>query len=152
MCKNLFRLTWVAKCRFFGQGFTVGYISCCCWFLLADITHIIMYKLNSGKLRVSGPFLESPENVSGLKTGFMLAVLAFKIKVSITLKMIQWQYQLTTQNWPVCELGLNCVAVNSTGFDFKIFLIGPKKLPGLSWNGPLECSTGRYMLQEGFHF
>ena len=41
-----------------------------------------MYKLNSGKLRVNGPFLESPENVSGLyKSYFMLAVFAFKIKV-----------------------------------------------------------------------
>ena len=69
--------------------YTVGYISCCCCFPLADLTPIIMYKLNSGKLRVSGPFLESPENVSGLKSCFMLNVFAFKIKVSIALKMIQ---------------------------------------------------------------
>ena len=42
-----------------------------------------MYKLNSGTLRVSGPFLESPENVSGLyKSYFMFAVFAFKTKVS----------------------------------------------------------------------
>ena len=87
-----------------------GYISCCCCFPLADLTHIIMYKLNSGKLRVNRPFLESPENVSGLyKSYFMLAVFAFKIKVSITLKMIQWKYKLTKQNSPVCELGLNSV-------------------------------------------
>ena len=85
-----------------------GYISCFCCFPLADLTHIIMYKLNSGKLRVNGPFLESPENVSGLyKSYFMLAVFAFKIKVSITLKVIQWKYRLTKQNWPVCELGVN---------------------------------------------
>ena len=59
-------------------------------FPLADFTHIVMYKLNSGTLRVSGPFLESPENVSDLyKSYFMVAVFAFKIKVSITLKMIQ---------------------------------------------------------------
>ena len=31
--------------------------------------------------------------------------LHFNIKVSIILKMIPWNYQLTKQNWPVCELG-----------------------------------------------
>ena len=41
------------------------------------------------KLRVSGLFVESPENVSGLyKSYFMLAAFALKIKVSLTLKMI----------------------------------------------------------------
>ena len=39
------------------------------------------------------------------KSCFMFAVFAFNIKVSIILKMIQWKYQLTKQNWPVCELG-----------------------------------------------
>ena len=29
---------------------------------------------------------------------------AFKIKVLVILKMIQWHYQLKNQNWPVCEL------------------------------------------------
>ena len=32
-------------------------------------------------------------------------MVAHKIKVSKILKMIQWNYQLTRQNWLVCELG-----------------------------------------------
>ena len=52
-----------------------------------------------------GLFLESPNNFSGPKSCFMFAVFAFKIKVSIILKMIQWKYQLKKQNWPVCGLG-----------------------------------------------
>ena len=39
------------------------------------------------------------------KSCFKFAVFTFNIKVSIILKMIQWKYQLTRQNWPVCELG-----------------------------------------------
>ena len=35
----------------------------------------------------------------------MFAVFAFKIKVSIILKIIQWNYQLKNQNWAVYELG-----------------------------------------------
>ena len=35
----------------------------------------------------------------------MFAVFAFKINVSIILKIIQWNYQLTKENWLVCELG-----------------------------------------------
>ena len=124
--------------------YTVGYISCCCCFPLADLTHIIMYKLNSGKLRVSGPFLESPENVSGLKGCLMLAVLAFKIKVSMTLKMISWKYQLTKQNWPVVWARTELCCYKFNRFRFQNF-IGPKKLPGLSRNGPQECSIGRYI-------
>ena len=46
---------------------------------------------------------------------------------------------------------MNYDAINSTGFDFKIFF-EPKNLPGLSRNGPQECSIGRHILQEGFHF
>jgi len=53
--------------------------------------------------RSRGPFIESPDNSSGPKSPF--ALFAFKIKVSIILKMIQWNYQLTKQNWLVCELG-----------------------------------------------
>ena len=106
------------------------------------------YVLNSGKLRVSGPFLESPENVSGLKSCFMFVVFEFKIKVSITLKMIQWQYQLTTQNWPVCDLGLNCAATNSTGLDFKIFL-DPKSYRTLTFDWKLE-SAGNLIHDKRF--
>ena len=51
------------------------------------------------------PFLQSPDYFLGLKSCFMFVVFQFKIKVSIILKMIQRNYQLTKQNWPVCELG-----------------------------------------------
>ena len=47
--------------------------------------------------RVWGPFLESPDNFSGPKSCFMFAVFAFKIKVSIILKTIQWNYQLANK-------------------------------------------------------
>ena len=56
------------------------------------------------EIRNRGPFLECPGNFSGLESCFMFTVYAFKIKVSIILKMIQWNYQLTKQNWPVCVL------------------------------------------------
>ena len=35
----------------------------------------------------------------------MFALFAFKIKVSIILKIIQWNYQLKNQNWAVYKLG-----------------------------------------------
>ena len=45
-----------------------------------------------------GPFLESPDNFSGPKKCFMFSVMiAFNVKVSIILKMIQWIYQSTKQ-------------------------------------------------------
>ena len=47
--------------------------------------------------RVWSPFLESPDNFSGPKSCFMFAVFAFKIKVSIILKTIQWNYQLANK-------------------------------------------------------
>ena len=50
----------------------------------------------------------------------MFVVFAFKINVSIILKTIQLKYQLTKQNWPVCEPQERCCY--STGFDFKICL------------------------------
>ena len=40
---------------------------------------------------------ESPDNFSGPKSCFMFAVFAFKIKVSIILKTIQWNYQLANK-------------------------------------------------------
>ena len=47
----------------------------------------------------------SPYNFLGLESCFMFALLAFKIKVSIIFKIIQWNYQFKTKkNWPVCEL------------------------------------------------
>ena len=68
------------------------------WRHAVAVTLPIVGESKNLELRVSGPFLESPENVSGLKSCFMLAVFAFKIKVSMTLKMISRKYQLTKQN------------------------------------------------------
>ena len=59
----------------------------------------------------------------------MFAVFAFKIKVSIILKIIQWNYQLKNQNWAVYELG--------TVLLFKRFWLKNLPLPVLSRNGPL---------------
>ena len=47
--------------------------------------------------RDGDPFLESPDNFSGPKSCFMFAVFAFKIKVSIILKTIEWNYQLANK-------------------------------------------------------
>ena len=59
------------------------------------------------------------------------------------LKMIQWNYQLTKQNWPACELGI------LQPFNRFSFAFGSKKLPGLSRNGPLETSLTRSF--TGYH-
>ena len=49
------------------------------------------------------PFLESPGNVSGQESCFMLAIFPFKIEFSCILRMIQWSYQWTKQNClPTC--------------------------------------------------
>ena len=57
--------------------------------------------------------------------------------------MIQWNYQLTKQNWPACELGI------LQPFNRFSFAFGSKKLPGLSRNGPLETSLTRSF--TGYH-
>ena len=50
---------------------------------------------------IQGPFLESPNNYSGPKRCFMFVVFAFKIKVSIILKIIRWNYETLKQDSPV---------------------------------------------------
>ena len=50
-------------------------------------------------------FLESPGNFSDPESCFVFAVFTFKIKASIIMKRIQWNYQLTKQNWLVCGAG-----------------------------------------------
>ena len=52
-----------------------------------------------------GLFLESPGSFLGLESYFVFAVFTFKIKASRILTMTQWNYQLTKQNWLVCEPG-----------------------------------------------
>ena len=39
-----------------------------------------------------GLFLDGPDNFSGPKSCFMFAVFVFKMKVSIVLKVIQWEF------------------------------------------------------------
>ena len=48
--------------------------------------------------RTWGLFLESLDNFSGSESCFVFVVFAFKIKVSIILKIIQWTYQLTKKH------------------------------------------------------
>ena len=81
-----------------------------------------------------GPFLESPDNFLGPKSSFTFVVLAFKIKVSITLKMRQCNHQLTKQNWPVCELG-TVPLFNRFWFQN---LPRTRRVTGLSRNGPRD--------------
>ena len=87
----------------------------------------------SSVIMARGPFLESPDNFSGPKSCFMFPVFAFKIKVSIILKMIKWNYQLIKQNWPVCELG-TVLLVNR--FWFQNLPSGPKSYRDFRDTGP----------------
>ena len=64
-------------------------------------------EVNRRDFRIWGPFLESPGNFSGPESWIMMAGFAFKVKVSIILKMMKWNYQLTKQNWLACELSYN---------------------------------------------
>ena len=56
-------------------------------------------EVNRHDFRIWGSFLESPGNFSGPESWIMIAGFAFKTKVSIILKMMKWNYQLTKQNW-----------------------------------------------------
>ena len=66
-----------------------------------------------GKNGARGLFLERFGNFSGPESYFVFTVFTFKIKVSIILKMIQRNYQLTKQNWLICELRWNCATIFS---------------------------------------
>ena len=66
-----------------------------------------------GKNGARGLFLERSGNFSGPESYFVFTVFTFRIKISIILKMIQWNYQLTKQNWLVCELLWNCATIFS---------------------------------------
>ena len=52
-----------------------------------------------------GLFLESSGNFACAESCFVFAAFIFKIKVSIILKLIKWNYQLTKQNWLIYGLG-----------------------------------------------
>ena len=63
----------------------------------------------------------------------LLAVFAFKIKVSLILKMIQWNCQSTRQNWPVSELG---TALLFNRFWFQNLPSHPKSYWAFQETGP----------------
>ena len=66
----------------------------------------------------------------------MFAVFALKIKVSIILKMTQWNFELTKQTWPVCELGTLLL------FDYFLiskFAFGPENYQAFRDTGPRKA-------------
>ena len=89
-------------------------------------------------------FLESPGIFWGRKNCFMFAVFAFKTIVSIILKMIQWNYQFTKQDWPVSELR-TVVLFNS--FWFENLSSGPKSYRAFLETGPWSL----ILLFKGHH-
>ena len=54
-----------------------------------------------------GPFLESPDDFSYPKRRFMFAVFAFKIKVSLIFRMIQWTYQWARNYTTIQQVSLS---------------------------------------------
>ena len=83
-------------------------------------------------------------------SAFMFTVFAFKIKLSIILKVTQWNYQLRKQNWPVCELHCRLTVLLYIQYSISKFLFGPEKLSGLSRNKHLirmVCLQGKTSFQ-----
>ena len=64
----------------------------------------------------------------------MFAAFAFKIKVLIIVKMIQWNYQLAKQNWLVCTPG-TVLLFNRFWFQLKL-PSGPKSYRTYRGTGP----------------
>ena len=58
-------------------------------------------ELLSTRLGPEGPVFRKPCNSSGLESCIVIAVFTFKIKALRILKIIQWNYQLKSQNWLV---------------------------------------------------
>ena len=66
-------------------------------------------------MMIWGPFLESPGTFSGPESYFVFVMFAFKIKVLIILKIIQWNYQFRSKiDWFVGQE----LCSYSTGFEF----------------------------------
>ena len=74
-----------------------------------------------------------PLNFSGPESCLMFAVFAFKTRVSITLKMMQWNYQLTKQDWPVYGLG---TVLLFNRFWFQNLPLDPKSYRPFQGTGP----------------
>ena len=71
--------------------------------------------------------------VSGPESCCMFIVFTMRIKVSIILKMIQWNYQLTKQNWLVCGRG---TVLLFNKFWLQNLPSGPKSFQALREMGP----------------
>ena len=93
-----------------------------------------------------GLFLERPGDFSGPESGFVFAMFTFRIKVSIILKMIQWNYQSTRQNWVVCELG---TALLFKKFWFFLnFPLGPEVFSPFEQRGPVFFQSEAWSKQS----
>ena len=91
-------------------------------------------------VRPGGPFLERPANFSSPKNCSVFAVFVFKIKVSIILTTMHWNYQLTKQNWLLVS---EEVCYYSSSFDFKICLRARKDI-GTFEKRQLSFRTGDF--------
>ena len=93
--------------------------------------------------RLVATWHESRDNFSAPESCFVFIVFAFKIKVSIILKIMPWNYKLTKQNWMV--FGLATVLPIQQVWILK-FVFGPEKFPGLSRNGPQALATSQVLM------
>ena len=82
-----------------------------------------------------GLFLESPDNFSGPESCFLFAAFAFRINVSIILKINKVKLSVNEAKLTGLCMGKE-LCYYSTGLDFKI-CFRSEKLPGLSRNRPL---------------
>ena len=67
-------------------------------------------------------FLESPDGFADPESRSKFAMITFKINVLRNLKMIQWNYQSSKQNWLVCELR---TLLLFNRFLFEYLILGP---------------------------
>ena len=79
------------------------------------------------------------DNFSSLENCFVFLVFAFKINVSIILKIIQGTYQLTKKKLTGVS-AKNCDTIIQQVLILK-FAFGPEKFPGLLRSGPLALIT-----------
>ena len=98
-------------------------------------------------------FLESSRSFSGPQSCFVYTVFTFKIKVSIILTMMQWNYQLTKQNGLFCELLELCYYSTSLTLKFRGFRPFEKWAPGAPWWGKREFKRGTAaIIVKGHYF
>ena len=95
-------------------------------------------------------FLQSPGNFSGPESCF---VFAFKIKVSIILKITQWNYQLSKQFGVVCGLGtvlifnrfwFYCLRARKVSGSFEKWAPDPR-----GWQTTFYCCPEGFTLENG---